>query len=207
MQKAVSPIAFYIKKSHVDISSLDEKRKFLSEILGVVKSYSDDIEKDSYLKEISRLLDIPTHIIYDELKKHKIKKEIPENTEAKTIHFSQEDMILGYIYSDHSFTSNFKDGILFWDALKEGTKNCITSPSDFFTTLDIEKKEQVKALSFKISEEEITQERMNDLLKKINIELYKKQVSDLKNKMSQGDESAFTAYSELVKVAKQYGIK
>jgi predicted DNA-binding protein YlxM (UPF0122 family) len=33
--------------------------------LDIIKSYSDNIEKDFYLKEISKLLDISSKIVYD----------------------------------------------------------------------------------------------------------------------------------------------
>lgn len=61
----------------------------------MVKSYSDDIEKDSYLKDISQLLDIPMNIIYDAYKKHKNPKQLPtESDTLKSEVFSQEDILI-----------------------------------------------------------------------------------------------------------------
>jgi len=47
------------------VTSIEAKRKLLKELLDIVKSYSDNIEKDFYLKEISKRLDIHTKIVYD----------------------------------------------------------------------------------------------------------------------------------------------
>jgi hypothetical protein len=68
-------VVFFIKKSKFDIKSIDDKKNTLKTILEVLKSYSDNIEKDFYIKEISNLLDIPTKLIYDELNKIPNKKE------------------------------------------------------------------------------------------------------------------------------------
>jgi hypothetical protein len=56
-----------------------------------------------------------------------------------------------------------------------------------------------------------TQEHFHDEIEKLilwmNREIYKKEVENLKNKISQWDAQALKNYSELVKIAKSHGIK
>jgi hypothetical protein len=57
-----------------------------------VKSYSDNIEKDFYLKEISKILDINSKIVYDNFNKIIIKKE---NKQDKTHYkITNEDLAI-----------------------------------------------------------------------------------------------------------------
>jgi hypothetical protein len=78
----LTPIGYYISKASFDPNNLDEKKKLLTQLLDIVKSYSDNIERDYYLKEISKLLDINTKIIYDMFNRTRIQKA--KNTENTT---------------------------------------------------------------------------------------------------------------------------
>ena len=206
LDKSVSPISFYIQKSNVNRESLDEKKKFLAEILGIIKSYSDEIEKDTYLKEVSQLLDVPTHIVYDAFKKHKVSKQPIEN-EQKSHYFSQEDILLAYIYSDKDISSFFEENIIFPDALANKTSTCLKNSKEFFANLDMETKEKIKALSFQISQDEVSDKQLETFTQKLNTELYKKQSALLKKEMENGNNNAFIEYNELLKKAKIHGIK
>jgi len=46
----------------------------LKKLLEIVKNYQDNIEKDFYLKEISKKLDIKIDIVYLEYNKTKLEK-------------------------------------------------------------------------------------------------------------------------------------
>jgi len=207
IKDAVSPISFYIQKNNVNIESIDEKKKFLSEILWVVKSYSDEIEKDAYIKEISHLLNIPTNIIYSELKKHKLPKKELLEANPESVSISQQDIALAYIYLDSSYVTNIQESIIFTDSIGKPLKECLENPSIFFEKIDIQLKERIKALSFRLSEEDDTVNALKAFAKKLNTELYKKQVAQLQQSMSQWDDSAFIEYNNLVKLAKENGIK
>ncbi|MDR1945238.1 MAG: hypothetical protein LBQ59_04150 [Candidatus Peribacteria bacterium] len=54
---------------------MDEKKKLLEVLLDMVKSYSDNIEKDFYLKEISKLLNIKENLVYDSFNKIRFKSQ------------------------------------------------------------------------------------------------------------------------------------
>ena len=79
--------------------------------------------------------------------------------------------------------------------------------------MSLEKKEKYRGLALKIEDEnkEKTPEHHMLEVKKIsdalNKDIYKKQVEVLKTKMNAGDTLAFTQYSNLLKKAKEFGIK
>jgi hypothetical protein len=63
----------------------------------MIKSYSDNIEKDFYLKEVSKLLDINMNIIYDSFNKTRIKQNKPNNLENENkekINITSEDLAI-----------------------------------------------------------------------------------------------------------------
>lgn len=206
IEHAVSPIHFFIKKSKIDITSIEEKRKFLGEILGIIKSYSDEIEKDSYIKEVAKLLNISINIIYDEYKKTKIPRNEPtENKETKTIKI--EDFLLAYIHEKPELIDFFKEQILFPEWLWRDSQECLKDHKDFFTNLDIEKKEMIKALQVKILENRTLEESLESFTKRLNTDLYKKISSQLKNQMQNGDTQALILYNTILQKAKSHGIK
>jgi len=101
---ALSPIAYLIQKNNYDLGSLDEKKKFLDEILSTIKSYSDSVEQDMYLKELSHVSDTPVQIIYEMFRKTKLAKApknyeaVPEQTENTPS--SYEDIALAYMFEN-----------------------------------------------------------------------------------------------------------
>ncbi|MGB2111117.1 MAG: hypothetical protein ACPHY8_04575 [Patescibacteria group bacterium] len=84
-----------MQNAKFDPSNLDEKKKLLKELIDIVKSYSDNVEKDFYLKEIANLLDIHTKIIYDLFNRSRahISQNTDENGEKKQI-LSSEDIAI-----------------------------------------------------------------------------------------------------------------
>ncbi|MDR3150961.1 MAG: hypothetical protein LBU14_05250 [Candidatus Peribacteria bacterium] len=99
---------------------MDEKKKLLEVLLDIVKSYSDNIEKDSYLKEISRLLNIKESIIYDSFNKIRFKNaRISQNNENLTLNnwkvngFFSSDLVIAYCLFDDKNINFIKEKILF----------------------------------------------------------------------------------------------
>jgi DNA primase len=91
----MTPIGFYLKQSKFDPENLDEKKKLLKELIEIVKSYSDNIEKDFYLKEISKLLDINAKIVYDLFNRTRIKSsDVDENSQVKSQNVTSEDLAI-----------------------------------------------------------------------------------------------------------------
>ena len=81
--------------------SIDEKRKFLTEILDIIRNYSDSIEQDTYLKEVSVISETPLKLIYELFQKNISGKKKQEHEELPSL--SPEDMLMGYMYENRKF--------------------------------------------------------------------------------------------------------
>ena len=212
INNAKTPIWFYIEKSNFNIDSLEEKKKLLSILIDMIKSYSDNIEKDYYLKEVSKLLDINTQIIYDQFNKTKvnIKKEIIIN-ENKTI--TNEDIAIAYILINEKNLIFFKDNILFLKWLNNDLSEIIKNWNNYINNFELNKKEKYKWLSLKIEEENNLKNEFNiereleKIVFWINKDIYKKQVIILKSKMNSWDTNAFKQYNDLLIKAKSMKLK
>jgi len=204
---------YYIETSDFDTSSIDEKKKLLTESLSILKSYSDNIEKNTYLKEISKKLDIDIQIIYDEFNKIRFKRERKEITVNKNNSISPEDMAIAYIIHDNELSTNLYDWLVFKEEISENLQKAIDEPAWYIWSLELERKEQIRALSLKIEEQEqwenteTKEKSLEKLIKKINTDAYKSLTEKLKTQMKNWDMTAFEKYSVTVKKAKEHNIK
>lgn len=214
IDNALTPIGFYIKNAKFDPSNLDEKKKLLKELIDIVKSYSDNVEKDYYLKEIWSLLDIHTKIIYDLF--NRSRAHIPtsqDENQVKNQILSSEDLTIWYIINDPNSINQIKENLLFPDHISGNLQSVLEKWVNFLDTLELSEKEHYKWIALKIDMEHKTKtdENFHDEIKKLilglNREIYKKQVENLKNKISAWDSQALLDYSEIMKKAKKHGIK
>ena len=215
IKNALTPIWYYIKKSDFDITSIEDKKKLLLELLEILKSYLDPIEQDFYLKEISQKLDIKEHIVYDNFRKisrEKTKFWVKQKEEQKKDNFSLEDIAIWYILLDEKHKEFIQKNIIFKDNIWKGLKDILQDTRNI-DTFPIEKRDKLKAISMKISieEENDTEKRIEDdlvsFVKKLNTFYYKKIVWELKQKMESWDDKAFLEYSKIIKIAKEHNIK
>ncbi|MDQ7022441.1 MAG: toprim domain-containing protein [Candidatus Gracilibacteria bacterium] len=214
IKKAVSPIGFLIEKAEFDINSLDEKRKFLIEILETLKSYNSIVEKDFYLKEIAKKLNLREDTVYEAFNKTRLKRDsIFREENIKKQEYNSEDYAIGYLLNDETLIAELREKIIFRDFISHDLKDILASGSNLVNGFELEKKERFKALAMKI--EDASNSKTNDvigniidkLVKKINLDSYKKAIKILKEKMANGDMEAFGGYSEVVKNAKKMGLK
>lgn len=210
IKSALTPIWFYIKKSNFDITSIDEKKKLLDILLDMIKSYSDEIEKDEYIKEISGLLWISKNIIYDKLSRirYKTTKKIKEN---KKDSFSIYEFAIAYILEENNQSQLFEEKIIFPEELSFDLKKCIKNPWDYLENLELDKKERLKAVSLTIEEKQETKEAKEksiaNIISQINKDSYNKITKKLKLLMDENNLEAFSKYSEIIKIAKKHKIK
>jgi hypothetical protein len=93
--------------------------KLLEILLVIVRSYSDNIEKDFYLKEISRLLEIKESLVYDAFNKVRfksIKKEITSQQDKifeRQKAISSTDLVISYCLFNEKNINFVKEKILF----------------------------------------------------------------------------------------------
>jgi len=213
IKNALSPIGYYIEKSNFDTDSIDEKKKLLSEALWILKSYSDVIEKDTYLKEISKKLNIDIKIIYDAFNKIHLKRERKELKVDKTNSYSPEDMAIAYIIHDKSLASKLYEKLVFKEEISLHLQKAVDEPDTFLWSLELEKKEFFRGLSLKIEDQEqrenseVREKTLEKLIDKINKDTYKRLTEKLKKLMQEWDMSAFEKYSATVKKAKENRIK
>lgn len=213
IKKAVSPIWFLIEKAEFDINSLDEKRKFLKEILETLKSYNSIVEKDFYLKEIAKKLNLREDTVYEAFNKTRLKREAnPENNISK-VEYTSEDYAIWYILNDESVLWELREKIIFRDFINLDLKEFLSKWGIFIENMELEKKSKFQAIAMKIEENSASQTNdvvwniIDKLVKKINLDSYKKAIKILKEKMNSWDMEAFTQYSEVVKKAKEMGLK
>lgn len=215
IDKALSPIAYLIEKNNLNLNSLDEKKKFLEEILSTIKSYSDSVEQDMYLKELSHVSDTPVWIIYEMFRKTKLAKapknygEVPEQTEH--IPTSSEDIAIAYIFENPENISRLQKWIIFEIPETMLLRKALTDFWSFEKNLNLSNKEKYKALAFQISTKEDSPEEyawaFEKLLHTLNKNIYKSSTFQYKEAMKSWDNKAFQKYSEIVSLAKKHNIK
>lgn len=208
---AVSPVVYFIKKTEFNEKSLDDKKNVLKTILEVLKSYSDNIEKDFYIKEISSLLDIPTKLIYDELNKIPNKKE--NLWWSVSIQVTSQDIALAYILINNDYKTIFEKELIFPDyidiTLQEALKN-----EKFLDNLSLEKKEFYRWMALEMEDRLLTftedkiKEDIKKVCLKINSDIFKSESQKLKNilQKEKNNLDALMKYNVLLKKAKEVKI-
>lgn len=213
IDEAVSPIWYYIKKSNFDLNSIDEKRKLLVKLLELTKHYSSDIEKDFYLKEIAKLLNLTEKIIYDAFNKTKFSVQKNHIENNKNIFIWSEELAIWYILLWNENKKILDDILLFKEYLSNDLKSCLEKKESFLNELDLDKKEKYRWLTLEIDETSKlkTNENISDTLtklaKKINMDIYKKITGELKEKINKWDMEALVKYNDVIKKAKVNGLK
>ncbi|MDP2090458.1 MAG: DNA primase [Candidatus Gracilibacteria bacterium] len=213
INKALTPIGYYIKKSNFDLTSIDEKKKLLLELLEIVKSYSDNIEKDYYLKEISKRLDINQNLIYDSFNRIKFTTNTSKDPKIEVSKTSSEDMVIGYCILEENNIEFFNKHILFKNGLAQDLKKVLEDGLSYINSLELNKKERYRGIALKIEAEnehankEHSDEELQKIVSGLNREVYKKLVTTLKKEMANGNNEAFVKYTHLVNEAKKIGIK
>ena len=178
IQNALTPIWFYLKNTS-QTDSITDKKTILKNLLEIIKSYNDNIEKDVYLKEVAKKLDIKLDIIYSSYNKIRLNKPIDEwSIEIKKT-ISSQDYIISYCMVDNSFLELFKKWVIFSEFLEDINKKLFEKWIWYFKEIPFEKKEFYKALSSKLEENlsKETKERkiieIEKFIWKLNIDLYK----------------------------------
>nr|MDD3720110.1 DNA primase [Candidatus Gracilibacteria bacterium] len=211
IDSALSPIAYFIKKSHFDEKSINDKKQTLKSILDILKSYSDNIEKDFYIKEISKLLDIPTKLIYDELNKIPNGKE--EISGEKQIQASGQDYAIAYIITNKEYKNLIEKELIFIDNIDFPLQDALKN-DNFLSNLNLEKKEFYRGLALELEDKltTLTEDKIIDDIKKlclkINSDIFKKQSIKLKDVLQKDKNNldALIKYNNLIKKAKEMKI-
>lgn len=216
INNALSPITYYIRelKADYNLNSIEEKRKFLREILHILKSYNDNIEIDFYIKEIASELDIDKKIVSDEFRNTRLarreKKEIFKKNESLQI--TAEDQAIWYILSDINLAEITANKLIFPESSSKNLISVIEEWKDFLNKLALEEKEKYRWLEIEIERyiDWKTPEKiiidLEKIIDKINKDTYKKLEKELKDKMSSNTDY-IKDYMELLAKWKKHNIK
>ncbi len=216
IDSALTPIGYFIQTSDFSIESIDEKKKLLATLLDMIKSFSDTVEQDIYLKEVASKLGLNQNIIYDKFNRMRFEraKKDEDNSDSKVAYSSQE-MAIGYIINDKNNTFKITDGLIFKTGLSEDLQEIIDNndPENFLKNMGLEKKERYKAIAFEI--EALAEQKTDDnsawdldkLISSINKEVYKNNLETLKAKMNSWDDNALLEYTQILQLAKKHNLK
>ncbi len=210
IKNALTPIWYYIEKSNFDINSIEDKKKLLSKLIDIIKSYSDNIEKDFYLKEISQLLNINSNIVYDAFNKIRFKIKSEEKLHKNKI--TSEDLVIWYIINDKNYINIIREKLIFKNNISKNFKNFLEN-QEILNNLELNIKERYRWISLQIEEKnkEKTQDNIEkeliQLINSMNKDIYKNEYNRLKKAMNFWDNDAFIEYTKLIKIAKQFNIK
>jgi DNA primase len=203
----MSPIGFYIKKvkQNYDLESLEEKKKFLLLLLEALKYYSDNVERDFYLKEISRELDIERDMVYLEFSKIRMKREVREQVNIEK-EYTASEFAIGHILVDPKYRLKIQQGLIFDEDYDEALMKILDDKNNL-ANLDIDMRDRYNAISLKIDDmntektAETVERELDKLIKKLNTEVYKiKRDTYLKNEQH-------AEYVALLKIAKENNLK
>ncbi len=213
IDNAITPIWYFIEKSNFKPGSIEDKKKLLIELIEIVKSYSDNVEKDFYLKEISKLLDINNNIVYDTFNRTRFKVKLDNDISDNKNIITSTDLAIWYILIDEKNISLLNKNLIFKDILPKSLNDFLNNWKKTLSSIDLNSKEKYRWISLKIEESnkektlEKQEEEVIQIAKSINKDIYKKEYEKLKTLMNSWDINAFTQYSELVKKAKTLWIK
>ena len=97
MKKALTPIAFYIKEwaKKYDIAQMTGKKAIWEELKKMLKHIKNPIEIDAYIREIGKILNLSTDVLYSELKNFREKRVIEDV--KKQNGFERTELLAGYM--------------------------------------------------------------------------------------------------------------
>ena len=162
---------------------------------------------------MSKKLDIKESIIYDSFNKLRLEK--PGKTkieEVKKNWFSSEELAIWHILQEPKSIDYLRENIVFKEAIWEDLRQFLEN-KDILDSLNLEKRDKYKSIALMLEEEDKLKTEENlwttleKLVRKINLNAYKKLVQKLKSQMDNWDNDAFAKYSEIIRTAKKYSLK
>lgn len=211
IDNALSPIWYYIKKAKFDKNSIEEKKALLLTLLDIIKSYSNHIEREIYLREISETLDLSEKLVFDSYNNIKYKNH-EQNTKDMNIkkEVSSADLAIAYCVLDEENTKFFKENLAFYEWMPKSLKEVFEKWIQKIESFELSKKEKYRGLALKI---EIDNEVKNadniskdlqSLARRLDEEIYNKEKVKY---LSSSDKEDLVKYIELNKIAKKAWIK
>ncbi len=215
LQNALSPVWFKLKQLQTTWS-LQDKKEMLKTLLEVVKNYQDNIEKDFYLREISKKLDIKLDVVYLEYNKTKLAKRDDEFQINKTGKLTSEDLIIGYAIKYPEKIDFIKKNLNLEKYLWNDLKEILNLGEKALNSFEIWKKNKYLSISQNDEALEIKAQIENAVIKnddkiestilktidKLNKDTLKIAENEIKKRINSWDLKALEEYKELLKTKK-----
>lgn len=215
IHNALSPIGYKLKMMQKS-ESLQDKKETLKALLEIVRNYQDNIEKDFYLKEIAKKLDIKLDIVYLEYNKTKLEKRADEYQVKVEQKLTSEDLLIGYCIKYPEKIGYIKSLIKFEKYLGNDVKEILEKWVWIIDTFELGKKNKYLSLSQNdealemkaqienqvVKNEEKIDAMISKTIDKLNKDTMKNAETLLKERINNGDMSALEEYKELIKVKK-----
>lgn len=191
--------------------SLNDKKEMLKKLLELVKNYHDNVEKDYYLKEISKKLDIKLEIVY--LEYNKTRAERQENNFVIDVKkLTSQELLIGLILKYPEKIDFVNENLITKKYLIDDLKAIIENWVEIINTFDLDKKNKYLSITQNDEILEIKAQIENsivknndkiesDILKTID-KLNKDILKELKEKLSLWDTWVFEDYTMLLKIKK-----
>lgn len=212
LESALSPIAFAQKHQNYDLSSLDDMKKFLKEMLDYIASFSDMLERDFYLKELAQLTGTKLELIYALMKDQgqKTKGESKDINTQKIMPADPIDYIVWLFLEQKLSKSQIDSSLLFVEALTSKVREILSWEREI-SSLNLEEKERYKSLSLELSLSEKSKLEMEQYIEKLfisaNKDHFKILESRYKQELSDWNIESLKKYTELLKIARGADLK
>lgn len=212
LESSLSPISFAQKFEKYDLSSLDETKKFIHDMLEYIASFSSTLERDFYLKELSRITDTKLEVIYEMMKSHKLSKKDENDTKHIKTDTIKNTLfyLIALLHEWYLDIEKVRQEIIFPEALSQKQQELLFWKWDTWL-LSLQEKERLKWLSLELSLSNKNELEMKLYIEKlfqgINKEHYKSLETLYKTEILKWNPDAIKKYSELLKKGKAGSIK
>ncbi|MBW7954221.1 DNA primase [Candidatus Gracilibacteria bacterium] len=215
IKNSLSPIGFFLNNIEKS-NSLQDKKDTLKKLLDIIKNYQDNIERDYYLKEISKKLDISLDIVYLEFNKTRLQKR-DDNFEINNKKIlKSSDLIIGQIIKYENLFEDIKNEIILKEYLDSDLQDILNNGIKALDNFEINKKNYYLMLSQNDESLEIqaqiegiitkNDETILKQIKKTISKLNKDTLEQAKNilieKINLGDKEALKKYQEIILIKK-----
>lgn len=217
MKKALTPVEFYIKEGSkkYDISELSGKKAIWEELKKILKRIRDPIAIDAAIREIAKILNLSTDVLYGELKNFREKRII--EVKKRNEWFELAEIVAGYIrlYDFFDlFLEKFQYTLDDWDAIPSFfvIKNLIDNPAEFLDNSQIDM-DRFSAVELFIEEEntwfsqDVIVNKFKELVNRLNKICFEKEKHDQLTNIDPNSTEYFTRFHTLQEKGKKMGIK
>lgn len=210
IDQALTPIGYHMQKHSYNLSSLDEKKKFIAEMLDIIRHYGNSIEQDTYLKELAKYSNTPIKIIYENFRKTHLKQQVSEESTSKKQNTPQ-DILIAYLLVYPEYHTDISQKFIFPESIDNELEKFLKDSKKYQDSLSYDQNQELKALKFQIEEKHESEWEIHDsiqnIIKQIDRNSFRVLTQKYKEEIQDGDAEALKKYTEILSIAKKHAIK